>query len=74
MGSAFTNWAKSGVTNGGQKCIISSAYDLYLENRALHSGHFYVRGVTPSVASKANDIKKSVFTKKDPKYSLGFML
>ena len=39
-----------------------------------HSGHFYVRGVTPYVASKANDGKKSVFTKKGPKYSLGFML
>ena len=39
-----------------------------------HSGHFYVRGVTPSVASKANDGEKSVFTKKGPKYSLGFML
>ena len=40
----------------------------------VHSVHYYVRGVTPSVASKANDIKKSVFTKKGPKYSLGFML
>ena len=39
-----------------------------------HSGHFYVRGVTPSVASKANDGEKSVFIKKGPKYSLGFML